>query len=339
MTENESNPRGRAVPELWVLGLLVLLIAVMVGHWYVFHGENRDGALWLYKKGRFAAVLAACGLGLLGLVTAILRPPLIRRFRLEGILIVLLVIFSAPIPYAYPSSFRNQPSEVVLNFPLEGSWRVLSGGRAGAHNPLSLEPDRCHGLLLGREVDGRRWKPAATNNIESEQTYTFGSNVLAPVAGTVVLAENDQADRSFQLREKDATGRGNYLAIELATGEFVVLAHLQQGSLRVTVGDRVEVGQPIARVGASGRGIPLTEPHLSLHMSTRPEDGEGEGIPFRMGGYLMDGVPVEAGQPKGGLGQNDGPLGDLLTAGGEGAGPAEGASTPGGDGLGPSEGR
>lgn len=311
-TAAQAKPTRRAWPEFWVLGLLLLLIAVVAGHWFIYHGADREWAQWLYRRGRFGAVLLACGLGALGIVTALLRPPLIRRWRLEGILLVLLVIFSAPIPYAYPSSRRDAPSEVHLQFPLRGQWRVLAGGRVGAHNPLSLEPDRCHGLLLAKEVDGRRWKPGTTDRVDPSQGYTMGARLFAPAAGEVVAAVGDEPDRSFQLRVKEASERGNHLVVRLAPGEYLVLAHLLQGSLEVGVGDLIEVGQPLAKVGSSGRGVPMTEPHLDLHLSTRPEVGRGEGIPFFLGGYTLEGEAVEAGQPKGGLGGKGAPLGDLL---------------------------
>ncbi len=324
-TDSQPASPNRAWPELWVLGLLALLFAVVVGHWYVYHGADRELALWLYGRGRFAAVLVACGLGAVGILMALLRPPMLRGGRLWGVLLTMLVIFSAPVPYAYPSSRREAPSEVTLQFPVRGQWRVLAGGRVGAHNPLSLEPSRCHGLLLAREVDGSRWKPTATDRVDPSQGYTLGADLYAPAAGEVVAAVGDEADRSFQLRVEEATGRGNHLVVRLASGEYLILAHLLRGSLQVAVGDRVEVGQPIAKVGSSGRGIPLTEPHLDMHLSTRPEEGEGEGIPFLLGGYFLDGQRVPAGQPKGGLGGKGAPLGDLLVlekgAGGGAAGP------------------
>ena len=46
------------------------------------------------------------------------------------------------------------------------------------------------------------------------------------------------------------------------------MAHLKNGSLRVSTGDRVARGQQLAQVGNSGQ---TTEPHLHLQIQNKPE--------------------------------------------------------------------
>ena len=84
--------------------------------------------------------------------------------------------------------------------------------------------------------------------------------VQAPCNGEVLAAEDGHPDRSPPELDPDDPA-GNHLAI--ACGEAtVLLAHLRQGSVIPRVGDRVETGQRIARVGNSGN---TTEPHLHIH--------------------------------------------------------------------------
>jgi hypothetical protein len=177
---------------------------------------------------------------------------------------------------------------------------------------LALEPDRCFGLVLAREDSGSRWRSKDYDNSDATQSLSFGEVVVAPAPGLVVAAAGDEPDRSFQHRIEGGTERGNHLVIEVAPDEFCVLAHLQQGSLQVAVGDRVQTGQILARVGSSGRGVPLTEPHLDMHLSNRPGVGQGEGIPFYFHGYLGPDGPVERGIPAGGLGYQGQLDGDLV---------------------------
>ncbi len=300
-------------PELWTILALLLLIVTLSGHLYIFRGPGGDSGLWLYKKGRFLAGFSAWLIGLLGLVTALRRPPLVRRWRTEGFLLLMLVIFTAPIPYAYPSSRRDSPSQAQYHLPVEGGpWRVLYGGGGGVHNPLALEPDRRYGLVIARENDGTRWRSKDYDNTVSAESLSFGEAVLAPFGGVVVAAVDDQEDRSFQYRVEEGTERGNHVVIEVAPDEFCILAHLQQGSLTVSEGDTVEIGQVLAKVGSSGRGVPLTEPHLDMHLSTRPGEGEGEGIPFYFHDYTGPEGPVERGIPTGGLGHRGELDGDLI---------------------------
>ena len=58
----------------------------------------------------------------------------------------------------------------------------------------------------------------------------------------------------------------------------VELAHLQKGSIRVTIGARLSIGQPVALVGNSGN---TTEPHLHIH-AVDPDSGEA--IPLTIDG-------------------------------------------------------
>ncbi|MDF1729848.1 MAG: M23 family metallopeptidase [Planctomycetota bacterium] len=306
-------PMPQNPPELWTILALVLLVATLAGHIYIFRGPGGEASLWLYKKGRFAAGLGAWLIGILGLVTALRRPPLVRRWRIEGFLLLILIVFTAPIPYGYPSPRRDRPSEVLFELPVrDGTWRVLYGGGGGVHNPLALEPDRSHGLLLARDEDGTRWRIEDYDATVSEQSLSYGQIVFAPADGLIVAAVNDEPDRSFKHREEGGTERGNHVVIEVAPGEFCILAHLQRGSVALEAGDSVKQGQKLGLVGSSGRGVPLEEPHLDMHLSTRPEEGQGEGIPFFFHGYEGSDGLVEKGIPKGGLGYQGQMDGDLV---------------------------
>ena len=67
--------------------------------------------------------------------------------------------------------------------------------------------------------------------------------------------------------------------IELDNGLFVVLAHLQLGSLRVRNGDAVRKGDALARVGNSDN---TTMPHLHLQVQTHVDlwDPDNRSVPF-----------------------------------------------------------
>jgi hypothetical protein len=91
-----------------------------------------------------------------------------------------------------------------------------------------------------------------------------GVAVLAPAAGTVRairdgmpdIASNDPAAPPLEGRDC-----GNGVLIDHADGWQTQLCHLAQGSVAVAAGDAVMPGQPLGRIGLSGR----TEfPHLHL---------------------------------------------------------------------------
>lgn len=98
-----------------------------------------------------------------------------------------------------------------------------------------------------------------------------GFNVLASADGIVVAIRDGMADiASNAPNAPELEGRdcGNGLVINHGDGWETQYCHMQRGSLVVSVGDSVAAGDPLGRVGLSGR----TEfPHI--HMSIR-KDGE-----------------------------------------------------------------
>jgi murein DD-endopeptidase MepM/ murein hydrolase activator NlpD len=83
---------------------------------------------------------------------------------------------------------------------------------------------------------------------------------------------------------------GNHVILELGGGEFVLLAHLRAGSLRVRPGDRVGTGQPVGECGNSGNS---TEPHLHLQVMDSADLLKARGLPVAFRDYAVrsGGVP------------------------------------------------
>lgn len=94
-----------------------------------------------------------------------------------------------------------------------------------------------------------------------------GVDVLAAAAGKVIAVRDGVPDISIRAPGAPSVAGhecGNRVAVSLGGGWLTDYCHLAKGSLRVKVGDEVQAGQPLAKVGLSGD----TEfPHL--HMSLR----------------------------------------------------------------------
>ena len=112
--------------------------------------------------------------------------------------------------------------------------------------------------------------------------YGYDADVLA-VANARVAAVRDGMDepsrisrRTHHVPEEDA---GNYVALQLSDGRYAFYEHLRKGSIRVAVGDRVDVGQVIASLGFSGES---TGPHLHFHVADADSPLGGEGLPFEI---------------------------------------------------------
>lgn len=171
-------------------------------------------------------------------------------------------------------------SPVALRFPFTGRWRV-------ENSPSRRVPS--HGTeLFGTayaidfvRVDNRgRSAPRTLRSLLAteppERFVGFGSPILAPLAGEVVLTHDGEPDhdayRSFRAqlgyaatqaaraRKGGPALAGNHVVIR-AGGVYVLLAHLRRGSLAVEEGQMVATGE---RLGACGNSGNSTEPHVHV---------------------------------------------------------------------------
>ncbi|WP_278002243.1 M23 family metallopeptidase [Natrinema caseinilyticum] len=174
-----------------------------------------------------------------------------------------------------PDRFEQQ---VDYRLPVAGEWTVVNGGptRESSHSWGLLAQRYAYDLVVtderGRSHEGSAESPAAY--------HCFGEPVVAPADGVVVAAEDGHRDYHraggwLDPRQRDL--RGNHVTIEHAPGEYSVLAHLQEGSLAVSAGDRLERGDRIARCGHSGNS---TEPHLHFQLQDRASFFRSMGLPI-----------------------------------------------------------
>src|SRR5580658_9506999 len=80
---------------------------------------------------------------------------------------------------------------------------------------------------------------------------------------------------------------GNYLILDLGSGRFALYAHLQPGSLKVKLGDHVNAGQVLARLGNSGNS---DAPHLHFQLTDGNSPMGSEGIPYELEVFTQLGV-------------------------------------------------
>jgi len=123
---------------------------------------------------------------------------------------------------------------------------------------------------------------------ENASAAGWGREILAPAAGTVTYARNDVPNNprpgdpdlnSFAaLHDPVMAFMGNCVIIDHGNSEYSVMAHMQQGSVTVKVGDRVAVSQVIGKLGNSGDSF---GPHLHYQLQSAPLLFHGQSLPFR----------------------------------------------------------
>jgi Peptidase family M23 len=190
-------------------------------------------------------------------------------------------------------------SEVALSLPFAGTWMAQN-------SPARRVPS--HGIDLFGEryaidfvaVDHRRrsadrsdWRTLFATE-PAERFLAFGQPILAPADGIVVDMHDGEVDhvgrrsqlalvpyalgQSGRLRHGVNAIAGNHLTIALRERDaFVALAHLRAGSFRVSVGEAVTKGQPIAECGNSGNS---TEPHVHMQVMDSRDLHMAQGIPL-----------------------------------------------------------
>jgi hypothetical protein len=126
--------------------------------------------------------------------------------------------------------------------------------------------------------DGRLFHDAAADN---RNWYGYGAEVLA-VADAVVSDLHDGQVENVPTQDRAVpvtldTIAGNYLMLDLGDGRYALYAHLQPGSLRVKLGDKVRAGQVLALLGNSGNS---DAPHLHFHVVDGNSPLAAEGVPY-----------------------------------------------------------
>lgn len=108
----------------------------------------------------------------------------------------------------------------------------------------------------------------------------FGEEIHSATAGKVVGLQDglpEQTPGALPTGETIQTAGGNHLVIRIDKGHYAFYAHMQPGSLRVGLGDRVRKGQVLGLLGNSGN---TDGPHLHFHIMDGPSPLQSNGLPF-----------------------------------------------------------
>ena len=164
--------------------------------------------------------------------------------------IVLQVVFDASgmisgINLAPPNALPRDPNagrrlRARLALPFEGTWWVFWGGATERQNYHVVAPDQRHAYDLVVWRSGATHRGAGTKNADY---WAWGRKVLSPASGRIVEVANGVRDNRPQVQVQNrADPAGNHVVLDLGNGEYALLAHMQRGSVRVGVGDRVRGG-------------------------------------------------------------------------------------------------
>jgi hypothetical protein len=313
--------------SVWLPLASQLVVPVSLLAWTAF-GRHTTRARWIARAALVSTYVLAIGIAGLWLVLpwwlpfaygALLAWIVVRRSRrnysqaprppdifgravtaLTGALALLLVGVTGG-----ALAGRRPPAEPIdLAFPLRsGTYLVVNGGSQALINAHvgTLEGERfapyrgqSYGVDLVR-INGVGLRVRGVLPADPAAYLIFGDPVLAPCGGRVVIAEDGAPDMPPPQADR-AHMAGNHVILECGA-VWVILGHLQRGSVVASTGQVVEPGHVLGRVGNSGN---TGEPHLHVH-AQRPGSTtaplSGDPVPVRLGGrYLVRNDRIPAGR-------------------------------------------
>ncbi|MEV7089373.1 M23 family metallopeptidase [Streptomyces sp. NPDC093085] len=188
---------------------------------------------------------------------------------------------------------------VEVALPFSGLWRV-------ENSPARRVPSHGTDLFGGRyaidftavdvrhrSAPSRGWR-SLVGTEPPGLFHGFGRPVLAPVGGVVTAVHDGEPDHEARrsqpalvayalsqggrLRRGVVGVAGNHVIVSVdESPAHVALAHFRCGSLRVSVGQRVDAGQVLGECGNSGNS---TQPHIHMQAMDRTDLSSAQGLPL-----------------------------------------------------------
>ena len=129
----------------------------------------------------------------------------------------------------------------------------------------------------------------------------YGAQIHAVADGTVVAAVNNRPEVApFTTTDQNHTLHGpqdfsgNNVVERIAPGHYAAYVHLQPGSVRVKIGQRLRPGQVIGLLGNSGN---TTGPHLHFGIQDGPDILTSNSLPFEIGSFTFQGRALPGARP------------------------------------------
>jgi N-acyl-D-amino-acid deacylase len=181
--------------------------------------------------------------------------------------------------------------------PLSGdSWLAANGpSNTSGHRRSLLALDGAARIPQRFAIDWLQLMPDGSTHTgdpkDNKNYYAYGEEAIAVADGIVSaikdgIPENVPGPTSRAVPITLETVGGNHVIVNLGDGVYAFYAHLQPGSIKVKVGDKVRRGRVLGLVGNSGNS---TEPHLHFHLADANSPLASEGLPYALSTFDVQG--------------------------------------------------
>src|ERR1700693_1455317 len=187
-----------------------------------------------------------------------------------------------------PATPVDRKPVVVIGAPLTGDeWVAANGPSNTSGHRRALIPVNGRAYISQRYAidwvelypDGKTYQgdPADNKNYRA-----YGHEIHAVADGIVTetkdgLPQNTPGAKSMAIPITLETIGGNHVIIDMGNGLYAFYAHMQPGSLRVKVGEKVKTGQVLGLLGNTGNS---SEPHLHFDICNASSMLACEGLPY-----------------------------------------------------------
>lgn len=191
---------------------------------------------------------------------------------------------------------------IIVEFPLRGEWLSPNtpGTKIPSHGTNQLGSRYAFDFI---QVDWeRKGRPAYCVNllryllfgVPLNKYYCWSQEVYAPCNGVIVQVEDGYKERTRTNLLLDISGAyknahyfnpekddirivaGNYIIMEIDDNVYAAFAHLQTGSIQVSIDQSVKKGDVIGKIGNSGNSF---GPHLHFQLMDSRDIVTAKGLP------------------------------------------------------------
>ncbi len=195
-----------------------------------------------------------------------------------------------------PTKVRNREAVVVAP-PLRGPGWVVGNGCCSeftAHRGTVLPVNGAAHVAERFAIDFVQIDPLGRlfeGPLDQLSSYPyFGDEILSVAAGKVVGVVDNLPETPAGALPPSITAEkagGNHVVVAIGHGRYAFYAHMQPGSIRVKVGQKVKVGQTLGLLGNSGNS---DAPHLHFHVMDSPHPLLANGLPYRFADFTVEGT-------------------------------------------------
>lgn len=175
-----------------------------------------------------------------------------------------------------PADFQREKTNAQLSATTKVEHYYLLGNPIERPSTQIIAPpyNKNKRFLVSQGFNGQFSHTGQGNRYALDIAMPVGEQVLAVKAGIVA---DGRDDFSIGGATNYFLDKANHVTVMHADGSYAVYAHILYGSLAVAIGQEIEVGQVIGRIGNTGYS---TGPHLHFVMRYNSGSG-GYSVPFK----------------------------------------------------------